>query len=67
MTTPNANPILAASNELYARQSCRALAEEFGVDAVPAYDEHGLPTGWVAVDPDGLKSAIYAYFEEGGE
>lgn len=60
MTTPT-TPIEAAGHELYARQSCRELAERFGVDAVVAYDEHGIPTGQIAVDPRELESAIHAY------
>lgn len=71
MTNPNlttaGDSIRAAGNELYARQSCHALAENFGVDAVPAYDEHGFPTGQVAVDPTGLESAIRHYVQEGRE
>jgi hypothetical protein len=62
-----ADSIRAAGNELYARQSCRELDEKFGIDAVVAYGEDGLPTGQVAVDPHDLEAAIPVYAEQSEE
>ncbi|GAB2635352.1 hypothetical protein [Kribbella swartbergensis] len=48
MTTPiNGSP----ANELRAYYGC-AEVEKRGLRAVPAYDEHGCPTGLVAIDAD---------------
>lgn len=46
MTTPNGS----AADELRAYYGCRELAA-VGLDAVPAYDQDGSPTGLVAIDP----------------
>jgi hypothetical protein len=47
MTTTNGS----AADELRAYYGCQQL-EAHGFRAVPAYDEHGQPTGLVAIDPD---------------
>ena len=43
--------IRSAGDELRAYYGCRDL-EARGLRAVPAYDEHGQPTGQVAIDAD---------------
>ncbi|GAA0609847.1 hypothetical protein HPO96_29335 [Kribbella sandramycini] len=50
-----------AANEVRARWSCDELSEFLGVDAVPAHDAMGAITGWVAVDPEALRQAVYAF------
>ena len=62
----------AAGNELRARWSCDQLAEQLGLDAVPAYDKHGHATGWVAVNPaalhpGALADALSAFYERDQE
>ncbi|TCO33019.1 hypothetical protein EV652_10318 [Kribbella steppae] len=57
----------AAGNELRARWNCQELADRYGLDAVPAYDQDGSATGWIAVDPAALEDHLYAYAEEGDE
>jgi hypothetical protein len=47
MTTPTGSP----ADELRAYYGC-AEVEKRGLNAVPAYDEHGRPTGLVAIDAD---------------
>jgi hypothetical protein len=43
----------SAADELRAYYGCQQL-EAHGLRAVPAYDEHGQPTGLVAIDPTAL-------------
>jgi hypothetical protein len=46
-----AHPAASAADELRTYYACRELAA-LGLRAVPAYDEHGRPTGLVAIDPE---------------
>jgi hypothetical protein len=64
MTTPwNGSP----GDELRARWSCDYLAEVLGLEAVPAYDRDGRPTGWVAIDPVVLQDRFADFCVEGDE
>lgn len=56
-----------AGNEVRGRWSSNELAELLNVDAVLAYDENGAATGWVAFDPDDLRTAIYAFVDRAAE
>ena len=47
-------PIEAGGNDLRARWACEHFADTYGLQAVPARDEHGQTTGWIAVNPDDL-------------
>ena len=57
-------PIEADGNELRAKWKCEDLAEIWGLEARPAYDADGHPTGWVAVDPDALEDWFAEHYEE---
>ncbi|MFC9687779.1 hypothetical protein ACFTSF_04520 [Kribbella sp. NPDC056951] len=50
-----------SAGEVRARWGCGELAVKFGIDAVPAHDEHGAATGRVAIEPDELQEAIHNY------
>jgi hypothetical protein len=49
-------------DELRAYYGCVELARR-GLDAVPAYDEHGRCTGQVAIDPDAFADWLDDLYE----
>jgi hypothetical protein len=49
-------------DELRAHYGCAELARH-GLDAVPAHDENGHPTGLVAVDPDAFSDWLEDLYE----
>lgn len=57
MTTP----IETAAYELRAYYGCAELEQATGLRVVPAYDEHGRPTGRVAIDPDDFRDWLDDY------
>lgn len=60
MTTP----IASAADELRACYGCAELAGR-GIDAVPAFDDTGRPTGRVAIDPDVFCDWLDDLYQEG--
>ncbi|WP_328321832.1 hypothetical protein OHA70_25455 [Kribbella sp. NBC_00382] len=62
MTTPAGSP----GDELRAYYGCQQL-DDAGLRAVPAYDEHGRPTGLVAIDPGEFADWLEALYEEGDD
>ncbi|MGW1341340.1 hypothetical protein ACWCOV_09825 [Kribbella sp. NPDC002412] len=63
MTTPtNGSP----ADELRAYYGCAEI-ERAGLRAVPAYDEHGRPTGLVAVDADEFCDWLEDLYREGDD
>jgi hypothetical protein len=64
MTTPlNGSP----GDELRARWTCDYFAEVLDIEAVPAYDRDGQPTGWVAIDPVALQDRLADLDTDGDE
>ncbi|GAB2580292.1 hypothetical protein [Kribbella endophytica] len=51
------NPAVSPGDELRAHWAVLELAE-LGIDAVAAHDEHGRPTGLVALDGHGLAGLL---------
>ena len=62
MTTPAGSP----ADELRAYYGCRQM-EAAGLRAVPAFDEHGRPTGLVAIGADEFADWLDDLYAEGGE
>jgi hypothetical protein len=62
MTTPVGSP----GDELRAYYGCQQL-EKAGLRAVPAFDEHGHPTGLVAIDADEFTDWLGDLHEEGDD
>jgi len=62
MTTPDGSP----ADELRAYYGCRQL-EAAGLRAVPAFDQHGRPTGLVAIDADEFADWLGDVDEEGDD
>ncbi|TCN36857.1 hypothetical protein EV644_11221 [Kribbella orskensis] len=60
-------PIEAGGNDLRARWACDHYADLWNPSAVPAYDEHGRPTGRVAIDPADLDAWLADHREEAKE
>jgi hypothetical protein len=58
MTTASGSP----ADELRAYYGCTEV-EKRGLGATPAYDEHGRPTGRVAIDPDEFCDWLADLFE----
>ncbi|TDW91105.1 hypothetical protein [Kribbella sp. VKM Ac-2566] len=63
MTTPTGSH----GDELRARWSCDYLAEVLDLEAVPAYDRDGQPTGWVAIDPVVIEDRFVDLYAEGDD
>ncbi|TCM35117.1 hypothetical protein [Kribbella sp. VKM Ac-2568] len=57
-------PIGAGGNDLRARWACAHYADTRDLPAVPAFDEHGRPAGWVAIDPAAIDAWLAAHREE---
>ena len=57
-------PIEAGGNDLRAHWGCDHYADMSDLPAVPAYDEHGRPTGWVAIDPADLDAWLADHCEQ---
>ena len=64
MTAPSSG---WSGDELRARWSCEYLAEVLDLEAVPAYDQDGNATGWVAIDPGVLEDRFVDLYAEGDD